>query len=126
MCWGFEIGKGWQLLVWNLSEKLEELILQLPEEDRKHCCASQVKSKYAGLRFYMDSATDEMYALIGKAENESESICEECGEPGTTYGYGWVTCYCPDCAAKHNLFATTREMDDAVAEKMNEAKEGES
>ena len=110
MCWGFEIGVGWRKLVWDLSEKLEKLLLELPEHTRKNCCASQVKSKYAGLRFYMTSQTDEMDKLIDDAEEESERTCEECGQPGEIYGCGWVECLCPECATRRNLFVKTRDL----------------
>jgi len=111
MCWGFEIGQGWQKLVWDLSEKIEALILKLPKRDRKRCKASQVKSKYAGLRFYMDGSTDEMDTLISEAEDLSERTCEVCGEPGSIYGRGWVTCYCPRCAEQRNMFVKTKEIE---------------
>ena len=98
MCWGFP-GDGWFDLIYKLSEKLEKLILDLPEAERKSCCASQVKEKFGTLRFYMDGATDEMYDLVGKAENESGKICEDCGKPGNIcVRGGWWATRCPECA----------------------------
>jgi len=98
MYWGFEIDRGWYDLVWDLSEKLEALILQQPEEVRESFYADQVKSKYAELRFYMSSGTDEMHKEISEAEDLSVVTCERCGQPGRQYGVGWVTTLCEECA----------------------------
>ncbi len=98
MCWGFDVGNGWFQLIYDLSEKLETLILQIPEEDRKYCCASQVKEKYATLRFYMTTYTDEIDKLIEEAEHKSAKICEVCGAPGKirVTGYNWLYTSCEE------------------------------
>ena len=111
MCWGFEIGTGWQQLVWDLSAKLETEILKLPKGERWNYRASQVKSKFAGLRFYMTGSTDEIDKLISDAEDESVRTCEMCGKPGDVYGGGWVTCYCPKCAAERGMHVKTAEVE---------------
>jgi hypothetical protein len=100
MPWGFEIGPGWRQLVWDLSEKLEAIIRELPAEIRHQVRASQVKSKYAELRFYTTWATATMDRLIGDAEIKSQCTCELCGRAGTIHGKRWVTCLCPKCAAQ--------------------------
>ena len=100
MCWGFTHGDGWYQIVYDLSAKLEALILALPEADRKDCKASQVKEKFGGLRFYMDSATDEMRALIHEAESLSFKTCEVCGKPGERRGGGWISTLCDEHAKK--------------------------
>lgn len=106
MCWGFP-GNGWMLLIWNLSEKLEKMILDLPENVRHHCCASQVKEKNGTLRFYMTTATDEMRSLIGKAQALSADICEQCGAPGKLRGLHWYYVACnghtEECDLDENL-----------------------
>jgi hypothetical protein len=97
MYWGFEISQGWHDIVWDLSEKLEALILQQPEGARESFYADQVKSKYAELHFYMSHGTDEMWKEISKAEDLSVVTCERCGKPGRQYGGGWVTTLCEEC-----------------------------
>lgn len=95
MCWGFSCSDGWFELIYDLSSKLETLILQLPEDQREHCKASQVKEKFGGLRFYMDGATKEMRALIREAEDLSVHICDVCGQKGklrTIKGYMQTVC----------------------------------
>src|SRR5579864_3526705 len=70
MCWGFP-GDGWFDLIFELSKKLELMILLLPEEQRKEMKASQVKEKFGGLRFYMTYHHTEMAKLIAQAERDS-------------------------------------------------------
>lgn len=98
MCWGFECGNGWFELIWNLSQALEKLILLLPEEERSKYRAWQVKKKYGSLRFYMTYTNAAMSKLINKAEDDSEKICEVCGEPGTLNNVdNWISCRCKKC-----------------------------
>lgn len=97
MCWGFP-GDGWFNLIYDLSFKLESLILKLPEEKIKNCKAAQVKEKFGSLRFYLDGGSDEMYSLIQLAEELSEFICEECGEPGSPRKGGWIKTLCDNHA----------------------------
>jgi len=70
-----------------------------------HPCASQVKEKFGGLRFYMTSATNEMYDLISKAENKASETCEACGQPGEERNGGWVLTLCDEC---HHIRETDR------------------
>jgi hypothetical protein len=97
MCWGFDCDSGWFQLIYDLSKKLEAEILKQPEEERQHYCASQVKEKYAGLRFYMNCSTDEMQKFIEEAEEKSEKTCEVCGAPGKVREHHmWYYCSCED------------------------------
>ncbi len=59
--------------------------------------ASQIKEKFATLRFYMTHQTDEMSAIIVAAERRSAKTCEECGKPGKIRGAGWVYTRCAAC-----------------------------
>jgi len=98
MSWGFEVGDGWFDLIYNLSLKLQEEINKEPEEDRHWFRASQVKEKFGTLRFYMDNTTNAIEDLISQAEDDSENICEQCGEPGKMRGDRWYYVACE----KHN------------------------
>lgn len=104
MAFGFETGDGWFQLIYDLSAKLERLIVSWkkghaddPTFERNWPRASQVKEKYGTLRFYMSWGTDEMYDLIDHAEERSSHICEECGKPGECNEEGWIRCRCEDC-----------------------------
>jgi len=59
--------------------------------------ASQVKEKFGGLRFYMTHGTEEVYALISKAEALSCKTCEECGGPGEKRAGTWIRTLCINC-----------------------------
>lgn len=99
MCFGFECGKGWFDLLWNLCEKIES---KLSGEEIKTFEVVQVKEKFAGLRFYVDSANTEVYKLINEAESKSYEICESCGKPSETRKYGgWLYNMCDSCWEKY-------------------------
>lgn len=94
MCWGFEVSNGWFELIYDLSNKLEALILEMPDAERKNCKASQTKEKFGGLRFSMDGETEAMSALIDEAEALSYHICEECGAAGERRGGHYIKVAC--------------------------------
>lgn len=98
MCWGFEVGDGWEPMIRELSAKLEAMILALPEAEREQYAAEQVKEKFGGLRFYLTSGTDEMYAAIDEADAKSYKTCESCGEPGCVRRGSWIRVRCDKCS----------------------------
>lgn len=59
--------------------------------------ASQIKEKYGTLRFYLTSGTNEMYKVVDRAEKESETTCEVCGEAGKLRDEGWYYTRCNMC-----------------------------
>lgn len=60
--------------------------------------ASQVKEKYGGLRFYVEGASREQYAVISFAEALSDHICEKCGSTKNIgHTMGWITTLCEEC-----------------------------
>jgi hypothetical protein len=91
----FPVGFGWRPLVEKL---VDDIIAIEPEVD-----VTQVKEKFGGLRFYTGGASDEVYALIDNAEEESFKICENCGtrENVTTKG-GWLITLCDKCRKERN------------------------
>ena len=80
-----------------------ELIRQLFRDIRNACTINksvlpvviQIKSKFGGLRFYLDNEYDqwdknslagiEVHRLINEAEIKSYTICEITGQPGSLY-----------------------------------------
>jgi len=94
MAFGFECGDGWFVLIKKLCEKLQALNLTDFE-------VIQVKEKFGGLRFYVDSVeaekADKVYRLINKAEQKSFKICERCGKRGTLNTEGWMKTRCHSC-----------------------------
>ena len=102
MCWGFECGNGW----YNLIDRLCSHLQFQTNNNNSHSnegrnpqiVASQVKEKFGGLRFYVESATERQYAVISFAEALSYYICEKCGSMdniGITQG--WLRTLCEKC-----------------------------
>jgi hypothetical protein len=54
----------------------------------------QVKEKFGTLRFYYTGGDDEISGMVRMAESMSGVTCEECGNPGTTGGQGWLVTLC--------------------------------
>ena len=87
----FECYDGWFDILKDLSEKLRSLSFTAD--------VIQVKEKFAGLRFYVSSATEEQWAVISEAEHKSYSVCEICGKPGYLTRHGWLRTLCKECEA---------------------------
>jgi len=106
MAFGFEIGDGWFGIIVELSQRIDDIVKAagIPEEEYPE--AMQVKEKFGGLRFYIGSATDEVFAAIDEAEAKSVKTCETCGQPGRQVGEGWIVTICEACEKK-NEQATT-------------------
>ncbi|MFV2015455.1 MAG: hypothetical protein ACC656_08520 [Candidatus Heimdallarchaeota archaeon] len=90
----FSIGEGWLQLVKTLIEECIKL-----GWDKQIC---QVKEKFGGLRFYINSASEEIHTLISKYENLSYYICEQCGtSENVGITQGWLTTICESCKTEH-------------------------
>ena len=100
MCWGVETGDGWFDLIDKLSAALEQINHELPQGTEK-IETVQVKSKFGGLRFYLDGVplliSDKVSKLVTLAEEESLKTCERCGKHGKPNESGWITTLCEDC-----------------------------
>jgi hypothetical protein len=84
------------------QEAVDEAKAKLDDETLKVPVAVQVKEKFGGLRFYVQSATDKHYSYINFAESISYRTCEQCGAPGKRYTDGWHTTLCDIHAAMMN------------------------
>lgn len=88
-CIIFSCGRGWFPLIKELIEDLIAL-----GWDKKIC---QIKEKFGGLRFYINSGSDEIHDRIAKAERDSYEICEVTGGPGKVRtDIGWITTLCDE------------------------------
>jgi NMD protein affecting ribosome stability and mRNA decay len=87
--YGRSIGPGWKNLVEPLIEKCREEGVEI----------LQVKEKFGGLRFYIDdgAASWGLKRAIDKAEQDSITICEQCGKEGDLRPLGWIKTLCDDC-----------------------------
>ena len=94
IAFGFECGDGWYELLDNLMDEIQKIDID------KSVSVHQVKEKFGGLRFYIGSGNDEVYRLIGEAEDKSYKICEVCGKPGKTNKSGWLRTSCEEHTRK--------------------------
>lgn len=81
------------------QEAIDEACVKMNEEASNVPIAVQVKEKFGGLRFYVNSATDKQWSYINFAESMSCRTCEECGAPGKRYTDGWERTLCDIHAA---------------------------
>ena len=59
---------------------------------------TQVKSKFGGLRVYIDDGSPAIDTRIAIAEQEAYKTCEICGAPALTYDdRGWIRTECNSC-----------------------------
>ena len=103
MCWGFECGDGWFQILDSLMGNIQHHIdwnnknfekgytqyKQVPQ-----VALDQVKEKFGTLRFYYTGGDDVIDGMVRMAESMSAVTCEQCGNPGTTGGQGWITTLC--------------------------------
>ena len=115
---GFECGKGWFDLVYQLCADIEQAATAAkldPNSDRWPLM-KQIKEKFAVLRVYIDlqnpneqddELAERIDALIKEAEDKSSAMCEGCGAVGTpkTNRNGWwIRITCPVCEEKREKF----------------------
>ena len=86
------VGKGWSKLIDRIYDAKPRSIHML-----------QIKEKWGGLRAYCGGATMEFFDVIDQAEEESYTICEECGQPGILReDLGWILTLCDEHYVTHN------------------------
>jgi hypothetical protein len=93
------VGDGWFKIIWELCEKIELLLDNLPEDEYNKFQISLIKEKFGGLRFGVyypnNSLFEEINNKIRDAEFKSHKICEQCGSKGKIRNdLGWIKVYC--------------------------------
>lgn len=87
MAWGIECNDGWYNLIRDICLVIEP----------KGVVAFQIKEKFGTLRFYHDSTDESVLETIAKVEQQSEKVCEICGNPGYLCGTTWLKTRCDKC-----------------------------
>ncbi len=83
----FGVGEGWYPIIKNIINEL----IALGWDKR----AVQVKEKFGGLRFYLESYPEGADDVIIKYEKLSYETCETCGEKGSNRKIkGWLYTLC--------------------------------
>lgn len=112
---GIETGDGWYELIHELLSNIQSAALAVGLDETKPTWPRilQIKSKFGGLRTYIDASAlyethvlskeisdlDTVRNLIATAEAKSLEICEECGSPGKLYKNAWWHVKCDACEA---------------------------
>ena len=91
--WGkyLSVSKGWYETIFALDRDIAAL-------DPDYTI-TQVKEKFGGLRYYIETVKPEFYeevqTLINEAERKVSTLCEECGQPGVLRkDIGWMRTLC--------------------------------
>lgn len=89
---------GWRKA---FGEKMcEEIMEELVAHDLVDSYrVTEIKEKYAELRWYDWNSTDKIQnEIIPKYTELSRRICIRCGESATKISLGWISPYCDKCA----------------------------
>lgn len=88
-----DVGPGWFDLLARLDQQLAQVSPGYSVE--------QCKSKFGTLRYYAHPADDDLDTsmtfteIIRTAEDESATLCEECGNPARQISlHGWISTLC--------------------------------
>ena len=95
---GFAItcGPGWLPLIGDVSQKVWEIV---DRDGLQSFHFLHAIEKFGALRIYSANCTEEIAALILKAEIDSKTVCEGCSKPSKIRNRnGWYTTRCNDCA----------------------------
>ena len=117
MCWGFECGDGWYNIINQLCANIQHHIdwrnrkneLNPNQPIVPQVTVDQVKEKFGTLRFYYTGGDDYIDGLVSMAESMSGVTCEECGNPGSTVGRGWLTTLCEKHAEERGIYNNEEE-----------------
>jgi len=115
---GICCGDGWfeiiDLLCSHIQNRIENVKRNIDMKSEKRgvtlvpvgmgylkCEVTQVKEKFGGLRFYVNSSDDYIAGLISFAEGMSYKTCSACGEKSSNQvRRGWIYTLCSPCRNK--------------------------
>ena len=90
-----ECNEGWNQLIYDLSDEITNYCI-LENIEMPHFL--QIKEKFAGLRCYLSSYTEDLYNIIKKYEEKSYTVCEICGNTGYCNEVGYyIQTLCEHC-----------------------------
>jgi hypothetical protein len=105
MCWGFDCGDGWFNILDQLCLNIQYYIEWKNKKETvvEQVVADQVKEKFGTLRFYYSGGDEHIAGMVAMAESMSSVTCEDCGKPGRSRGFGWITTVCDEHAKERNI-----------------------
>ncbi|NBX49342.1 hypothetical protein EBT25_05220 [bacterium] len=110
---GFDVGKGWWLLIETLCERIASHTRQTNRNTKviDEVIVDQIKEKFGGLRFYYHGGDQYIAGLVEMAESMSYFTCEQCGGRGKRRSTGWIRTLCDTHAPRTYSIAETEEGD---------------
>lgn len=98
-----DLPEGWYALADGLCASIEK---ELTDEQRHGFYVTQIKEKFGTLRFRCGgTATAKVKKMIAYAEEESASICMECGDAGRSRHVDWIATLCDFCDLERRIRA---------------------
>jgi hypothetical protein len=97
MAFGISVHSGWFNIIYEMSEKINNVVKSMSENEQKLVYFAQIKEKFGILTCYMDGHTKEMGNIISEATKKSSTTCEECGKDGRLGGKFWLRTLCKKC-----------------------------
>lgn len=92
---------GWYELIDELLRLIDNHLIHDPKL-KEIFRIIQVKSKFGGVRIYVDNSDEYIDGIIDMAESMSFHICEGCGNKGSGINInGWYTTCCKDCESRY-------------------------
>ena len=93
---GIECGKGWKPLYDRYFKWVEEYNKDKSDEEKVE--TTQIKEKFGRLTIYCSHYPNGLRELLNELENESATMCEECGKPCESRNKNyWIYTLCDDC-----------------------------
>lgn len=104
----FQINEGWIELIYKVCKQIQALINNYNEKFEIRI--TQIKQRFGTLRIRYTLNSDIskelkliINSIIQKAENDSNNICEKCGEFGKLRNDSfWIHTYCDECEKSFN------------------------
>ena len=90
-----DINPGWASILDRMLKQLR--VIEYSGE------IAQVKEKLGTLRVYLSEMNKQADKIVAIAEAESETTCQDCGDPGQLRAGGWLRTLCDPCQEKWRL-----------------------
>lgn len=98
-----EYGPGWHDLIIELLQKIEAIYRE-NNMDISDFKIHRIREKYGQLCIDASSSIKKVHEIISEYEDKANTICEECGEPGSLCENkgGWLSTLCKKCASEQS------------------------
>lgn len=109
--------KGWrEAFGEQMCEEIDSELMTWPQEEREKFRITDIKEKWASLRFYTNLVSPDLNKIIEKYSLISRLTCILCGKPAQWITRGWYMPFCQECAEEqmqhiNNSYSTKTDWD---------------